>query len=1599
MEREYSQERYRQKVIHYMDSIKTNVISADLASEEINVFMRNFEEIRDEAIWWLENESRSPESANSVDFLVHKLEIEAKLAMRRLPLYKNKNLIIDTARENQCVVVTAETGSGKTTQMPQYFLFNEISNNKLVFITQPRKIAAVSVAKRVQQELDGQGVCYILHKSEINKLNYCGGIVYFTENCFLSYLLIEIKSERFMEICQVLILDEAHERSLEFDVILGLIKQYILPRRPDFRLIITSATVKVDEFSEFLGNCPVIPCSGKCYPVSIHYINSYDNYFNETINVIERVVNGKLIRMKPNTAETLLVFLTGKEELQKGKEILQKNFMKQWNRVEVLTLYGRLSYDDQQDALRGGNHNCIRIVLSTNVAESSLTVPNVSCVIDCGREKVGKYNPAQGLVDISVKNISKTSAIQRTGRAGRVMPGECFRIYTEQEYLEMPDFKDPAILNSNLGIILLKFMKYGISNIYEFPLINKPSAEAIKNSFRDLYLLKAIDYTNKRFVPNSLGEILCGLDIDPLLGKMIYHGGLIMGCSEEATIIGCMMRTCNYFFEKKEPNMYDFMQEIRSKIHDPQVQAPENENFGIIKKFFNTNYLLNTHLSGLGDCMLILFASRQWALIRCMACIYKTSKRNENILYEYESEYREVENHQDNLKIDYEKEFYFSSRQKMNESKRIIDSLKLESDETNIFPTNCKACHLLRTMWAKRFGLFQKGLISGFKLKFEVRRAALREMMRINSAFDADQLRDEKVLASLAAISCLDKYNSIYEEFLRLNASRLPELSNRVIQKYKERYSLIAKVICTGLFRNLAHFRGGPLIDSGYYKIETNEVVLPYPLSYFTEHRRTTPPKYVVFFEINQASSSRSYMKFITPIDLDWANEYNDRYITDTKFSEEKEQISSFIFSNIGPAYIPYLLGNTGNKLADIEKKIHDSGAKGALLLYSQENNSINFMCPNQHFDHGKNLSEIELGLCKKEIINKSTVQVSSGYDGLAFIIAPGAIISDILEFGDSLSYEIKNLKPYSGFDELMQDLKNTFEFQSMTFNTTPDFCNVIVHFRTKKEAETAESNLLKIPLPGADGPITEMRKIGSTLERFYDFGLKVVLPYTVSDLQIEKLLELYNIATWNIKAIRNLKLVFLWFQRAEDADFMLNSFRHSYKKIFKNTNNISIQPLDSGLLIPKEFEKLGIDQLGLFIRDLCYKYNCKLTIKGKDRLRIFGDFKNIQQEAIDKLLNLLHYTPLPISKNIMKLIEKHHFATEDGELNWKRWQESMSVVCSYFWYREILVIYGFPQNRQSAKKFLTEILRTLNSSIVEVERQFNPNDWNYLERFRVKHSRDSDIEIRINRRQHILILRGQQSKVNDLLDKIRAPTIEPRNDLHSCGICTEPINAEDKFSLSLCGHQIHKSCFKVQVKIASENKPLPDLPLKCIYCREVILYSDWVKVLDQAEIKNLYHASLVKFMTNDKGKSFSWCENHVCDFIYNKSKFTNRSPIRNCPECHGKFCVRCKKEVVGMTHEVRCEMQRIGEENKKWIEENTSTCPSCEFKTEKNGGCNHITCPNCNTHYCFICGEDISRMIPVDHYRDPSKIACFGKYLNANDEGVFPIPADWELI
>jgi ATP-dependent helicase HrpA len=446
-----------------------------------------------------------------------------------LPVSQRRDEILEAIRDNQVVIVAGETGSGKTTQLPKICLELGRGVRGTIGHTQPRRLAARTVAERIAEELDTSLGDAIGYKVRFNDQVSDGTLVKLMTD---GILLAEIQSDRALSQYDTLIIDEAHERSLNIDFILGYLKQ-LLPRRPDLKVIITSATIDPERFSRHFGDAPIVEVSGRTYPVEVRYrpiVDPDDPDADEDRDQTQAILDavGELSAEGPGD---ILVFLSGEREIRDTADALSKEDLKN---TEILPLYARLSFAEQHRVFQ--SHRGRRIVLATNVAETSLTVPGIKYVIDPGTARISRYSSRLKVQRLPIEAVSQASANQRKGRCGRVSEGICVRLYTEDDFDARPEFTDPEILRTNLASVILQMTAAGLGDIAEFPFIDPPDKRNIADGVNLLQELGALEAG----ALTVLGRKLAQLPVDPRLARMVLAADR-NGCVREVMVIAAAL--------------------------------------------------------------------------------------------------------------------------------------------------------------------------------------------------------------------------------------------------------------------------------------------------------------------------------------------------------------------------------------------------------------------------------------------------------------------------------------------------------------------------------------------------------------------------------------------------------------------------------------------------------------------------------------------------------------------------------------------------------------------------------------------------------------------------------------------------------------------------------------------------------------------------------------------------------------------------------------------------------------------------------------------------------------------------------------------------
>ena len=503
---------------------------------------------------------KKTDGTNGKDGAVSEFAKKKSILQQReyLPVFSVREELLNVIRENTVVVVVAETGAGKTTQLTQYLLEENYAEIGLIGCTQPRRVAAMSVAKRVSEEVAAMKTEKGLPLTEQDEL---GGTVGYairfedqtSEHTLIKYmtdgvLLRESLRDPDLNKYSAIIMDEAHERSLNTDVLFGVLRK-VVARRSDLKLIVTSATLSADSFSNFFGGVPVFRVPGRTFPVETYFAKGVQEDY-----VMAAVKQTLQIHFNSPPGD-ILIFMTGQEDISGCCQVLAEKMEKLGDENDsppllVLPMYSQLPADMQSKIFETAPKGVRKCIVSTNVAETSLTVDGIRYVIDSGFCKLKVYNPKIGMDALNVTPVSRANAKQRSGRAGRTGPGFCFRLYTDRQFRdELMESAVPEIQRTNLGNVVLLLKSLGVKSIKDFAFMDPPPEDNIMNSLYQLWILGALDNTGDL---TPMGRRMAEFPLDPPLSKMLLFAHEQGGCSSEVLTIVSMLSVPSVFFRPKD---------------------------------------------------------------------------------------------------------------------------------------------------------------------------------------------------------------------------------------------------------------------------------------------------------------------------------------------------------------------------------------------------------------------------------------------------------------------------------------------------------------------------------------------------------------------------------------------------------------------------------------------------------------------------------------------------------------------------------------------------------------------------------------------------------------------------------------------------------------------------------------------------------------------------------------------------------------------------------------------------------------------------------------------------------------------------------------
>lgn len=469
------------------------------------------------------------------------MDLKKETPQDNLPVYQHKDRIIECYTQHDTLIVVGETGSGKSTQVPKFIYETLLKNgqkSKMVAVTQPRRVAAMALAKRVAEEMSGKVGDLVGYSVRFDEaVSSATRIKYLTDGM----LLREALSDKNLSRYECIILDEAHERTLRTDILFGMLKRLQRTRQSPLKIVIMSATLNPEKFVNFFSKPYVLNIPGRQFPVRLCYAaQPQQDYLDATIVTIFQ------LHRDTNKVGDILVFLTGQEEIDTVAKLLEEygpSCSPPAPKMIVVPIYAALSSAQQMSVFRKTPHGCRKIVLATNIAETSITIPGIRFVIDPGFVKMRVYNPRVGMETLSVVPTSKASCRQRTGRAGREAPGECYRIFTEEAFRSLEEETAPEILRTNLSNVILTMKACGIEDVVRFDYMEKPSLDSLAQGLEELLALNAFD--DKGTLTRN-GKLMAECPLAPQLSRVLIESARL-ACSEECLSIIAMLSMDNLF--------------------------------------------------------------------------------------------------------------------------------------------------------------------------------------------------------------------------------------------------------------------------------------------------------------------------------------------------------------------------------------------------------------------------------------------------------------------------------------------------------------------------------------------------------------------------------------------------------------------------------------------------------------------------------------------------------------------------------------------------------------------------------------------------------------------------------------------------------------------------------------------------------------------------------------------------------------------------------------------------------------------------------------------------------------------------------------------
>ncbi|XP_021370464.1 ATP-dependent RNA helicase DEAH12, chloroplastic-like isoform X2 [Mizuhopecten yessoensis] len=1436
--------------------------------------------------------------------------VECNRLDKALPMYARRSDILDIVKNNQVSVIIGETGSGKSTQMAQYLYQTEFANAGMIACTQPRKIAAISVATYVACEMSssvGQVIGYKVGMQE--KKTALTKVLFMTDHILLQECLKDRKLSSF----SCIIIDEAHERSIYTDLLLGMLKS-CLTVRTDLRVVITSATIDPEVFVQYFGQCPVLPVSGRMFPVDIIWKEqtagqeSFSNHIEECVR--------KAIDVHYNQPEgDILVFVTSPLESEKCCEKYKDYTKGKPQNFVCLQLHGKLQADEQRKVFDPPSVGKRKIVFATNSAETSVTIPGIRYVIDTGLVKEMKYDAKRKMNTLNVTTVTKSSANQRKGRAGRTGPGICYRLFTEDEYDRMETNMVPEILRVNLGQAMLKLIELNIDPL-EFDFVMSPSAESMESAMETLEDIGAV---SKRKI-TSLGKWISKLPLDPKLGVFIYDS-LEIGAGLEGMVIAAAASGSSIFF---------------------RVGTAEEKDVSDLKK------IPFCHVDG--DMLTNLNVFREWSKqpekSKGKWC-YKNSINGKAI-----KGIRDIVNE---ILTTLKREMKITVPFKFEEPAKIDllmikPLLKVYRQNISHYLGHPKAGYVLVTK-DQRVEIHPSSALMSLASQPEwivydqVMRTSRDFAMAITPISEDIVKRGikEGVLDVDLEEAKAKRITPVHREYVGSEVLRqvvgprytyLREFEDKLVQKCHGSLVVVEADRNNGELKIFSKLSNQQTLDGSL-----ENVLNPIKSNFIDEEREE---------KLGVKSTDRSVRAVVgaggCTKTLFMPDEYNVVMIhcavnkkEEFGYDDVYQHFSEF--GKIKECKMYHHKKNAPSLWGQVTYKKTEDAVKAVAETRGNPDLSAR---PNRRMSNDRSEKfKVRIQWCRRRSRGFAFVNFAS------FLDADDAIRRSDILVGDSFA-KIRKAHPSPNQsdegkvfvvglskmvdeDVLRESIANAGDLDP---NTDIERVTVVRE---------------KVPLEKKDLIDTMKRRLCAEISSY-------VAPGSY-ELELKPLRE----ADHTFSA-------FVTFDNPQDGEGVCYKMDHSF---IMNNQVVSAKPvLHCSLYIPKRIYEMSSDAIDQCVLDL---EEDGVRVKTKT-LRNENVVVDINTDDVETLVRARRSFQDITQGEIIECAESTSLKllfTWEGRNKLKQIMNQTGTLILTDNRVMSVSIHGLQQNRQKAKQKIDEFLLMLstgNSEVIDLKGEGKPPG--VLKAILMKYKTDLSglcqetglVAARLDPRKHRVTLFGEDdavTKTNAIITDIIAnlsPDGLEKTDEPECVTCFCPIQQKDLYRVECCGHPYCKECLQVQIQMCITNR---EFPMKCEQdeCTTPFTWHDIINLSKMGFVKvsELTDSSVSKFLQGNK--KFRFCVTPDCPVVYRVTK-TGKSFI--CPECDIKICTSCQVQFHdGLT----CAMFKVeGNEDvsmRRWLEKNKANrkrCPNCATPIEKNGGCNHMSCLTCGKHICWLC-------------------------------------------